>query len=264
MKIESGQTGCMEPRAISASRGGRAFTLVELLVVVGIIAIMIAFLMPALNKARKSAQQVKCASNLKGIYLGVAMYANAYNGKYPHQTASFPMASGSYGSGWPQRLIHGGYMGPCLMPNEATAGSGDWDRAFKPKMLTVFSCPVPLANKTVDERTGHYAINTEVYEASDPDYYLRATQVKVPARYILLGENRDVPGAGNTGLDRPDIAQPTRHRRRHNDGGNFAYADGHVEWHHHKEFVKQMNTWGVTAWPYYDPNKRLPFRNTDK
>src|SRR5258706_4944722 len=65
------------------SRPARAFTLVELLVVIGIIALLISILMPALSQAKERANRIKCASNLRQIGQGLLLYAGDNRGVYP-------------------------------------------------------------------------------------------------------------------------------------------------------------------------------------
>ena len=64
-------------------RAQRGFTLVELLVVIGIIALLISLLLPALNRARRSANTVACAANIRSIIQGFQMYAAGNRGYFP-------------------------------------------------------------------------------------------------------------------------------------------------------------------------------------
>lgn len=84
---------------ITTGRSHRAFTLIELLVVIAIIAILAAILFPAFARARENARRSSCTSNMKQMGLGITMYVQDNDGRYP-------MASNSDGSGrrWPDYI----------------------------------------------------------------------------------------------------------------------------------------------------------------
>jgi prepilin-type N-terminal cleavage/methylation domain-containing protein/prepilin-type processing-associated H-X9-DG protein len=211
----------------------RGFTLIELLVVIAIIAILAAILFPVFARARENARRASCQSNLKQIALGVFMYNQDYDEKLPTITvnaAANTTASNPYG----------------------------WADALQPylKSTQIFQCP--------SETNGPGVVGTSSGLTPGPemggytDYYMNSAGSGVadatfnaPAQTILLGDGgngdsryaydgciyTDLTAGSSSGTAcaayttiAASAITNMAGAGRHLDGGNYAFADGHVKW----------------------------------
>jgi prepilin-type N-terminal cleavage/methylation domain-containing protein len=135
------------------NRPGRrnAFTLVELLVVIGIIALLIAILMPALSKARRQARSVQCQSNLRQMGTAFLMYSTEFKRHPPYRT--------TYETFWMSLLkpYHGNNAPVRLCPDASEPSpTNDWGSTRS------YWGPNP-SNPWLADHIGSYGINGWLY-----------------------------------------------------------------------------------------------------
>lgn len=139
-------------------RSRRGFTLVELLVVIGIIALLISILLPALNKAREQANSIKCASNMRQLYLDAMMYVQDNNGQFFYPPTAQASESASY---YPNGLYMMGNNSAMVdFTNNPNTNSGstayNQPGTFLPYLangsnspdarMAIFNCPTDMAD----------------------------------------------------------------------------------------------------------------------
>jgi prepilin-type N-terminal cleavage/methylation domain-containing protein/prepilin-type processing-associated H-X9-DG protein len=123
------------------------FTLVELLVVIGIIAVLISILLPVLSSARKQANLVQCSSNMRQLSMAMLMYISDNKGRFPPATIA-PVA-GVYPDGWwwPNELVSQNYIKQPGLSVYKKPGSSTSDKVFNRN--NPFRCP-----EGIDEDSG--------------------------------------------------------------------------------------------------------------
>ena len=193
-----------------------AFTLIELLVVIAIIAILMAILMPALNRAREQGKRAACLGNLKQLTLSWIMYADDNDQKI--------VKAGTGNNGWVRwrwdilekegiEAIKSGLLFP-YCPN-----------------TKLYKCPTGVRGEVVTYAIVD-AMNGALSPAGSggPSIILKnRMQIRRPgSRAVFIDEGRLSPSSWSVWYDREQwFDQITA---RHGDGTNFSFADGRSEY----------------------------------
>jgi prepilin-type N-terminal cleavage/methylation domain-containing protein/prepilin-type processing-associated H-X9-DG protein len=183
----------------------RGFTLVELLVVIGIIALLIAMLLPALNKARAQAKTTACLSNLRSIGQGIAIYVANNKGTLPYgywdgiQTPS--QTANTVFTGFPA-LNNASDWTTLIMSNVYHKGGGTYSTLppsqTSADVLNMFVCPsaTDYQNGAPNNRLFpllHYSCHPRLMpNLYDKDLSLASTPLLVPYKIAHVKRSGEV------------------------------------------------------------------------
>jgi prepilin-type processing-associated H-X9-DG protein/prepilin-type N-terminal cleavage/methylation domain-containing protein len=238
-------------------RKRHAFTLVELLVVIGIIALLISILMPALSKAKAQAMRIACASNLRAQGQGLAIYI-ADTKYYPGHGGN---SQGTIYAIWPTRIRkalrggHGIFWCPANEPGfqwqrrTATPSAGTVEEGFGyfsgELLLNVFTVPFSYGYNdwgyALNQATTQYPqrglggdIPTQGGWAGVPE--VKAARVKRASEMIAIADNTG-DSIWDFNIDPRNNQQNEWPGKIHSNGANVLFCDGHVQWFLQKELV---------------------------
>jgi len=264
------------------------FTLVELLVVIGIIVVLVALLMPTLSKARSHALEVKCAANLRSIGQALTMYTQQY-GFYPGCSAgeiavwpprlrAFLKDSGAFHCPVQDERSEWKMAGPAL---GGIAGAGMTKYGYEEGeplihiRFTFFSYGYnkwgtggPGESMMPGRGSGEQHLGLGDLVNRDPQFSdlhreLRASRVKVPSQMIAVTDSTVdggmdfaiVPARGPFNL----LPSPPWPGRVHRGGANVLFCDGHVQWYVQSDLLPSH---GYTSGS--DPQKRRMWNNDNQ
>jgi prepilin-type N-terminal cleavage/methylation domain-containing protein/prepilin-type processing-associated H-X9-DG protein len=184
----------------------RGFTLVELLVVIGIIAVLISILLPALQKARRQAMTLQCSSNMRQIAMAMLTYINSNRGKFPPAQAGVIPGPFPNGWWWPNELVRGKYITSAASVYKHP-GSSTSDKDFSGS--NVFKCPEGVDENDSDGAGGgggdyptdggnnRYTIANDSKCAEEglgiPSWYMLATRTHTSSTNYYPGGSRATP-----------------------------------------------------------------------
>ena len=211
-----------------SSRTGRArsksvFTLIELLVVIGIIALLLTLLMPALKKARDASLEASCNNNLKQIGCALFAYSNDWDSVVAPAILQGITKPYKFWHNW--CLVQNKYLDSYIDPDDSNEA---WSTAAVTK--GVFSCPVENAPATVGVG-GWYKTNYGISYCLASSTYVpvKFTALAQPSMVCLVG---DAGGGQGSGLFIRYLNPPNDFyipdRRHSGNTWKLVYCDGHT------------------------------------
>jgi prepilin-type N-terminal cleavage/methylation domain-containing protein len=230
------------------SRIGRSegFTLVELLVVIGIIALLIAILLPALRGAREQANRTKCMANHKQLMTAFLMYTNENRMWVPFVNSDKVESNGAFKSpGW---LYHWKGPGDTGRNQESDVENGAFWKDLRSR--EVYRCPMdqPPHTAGVVKPLTSYLINSELNErGTTPATFKMFKVTAFRSMDIVFWEVDELGGSGwwNDGCNEPNQGMTKRHgKSKGSQGGIVSCIDGHVEWMTIDDFDKEEKKQG--------------------